>query len=49
MFIMLPRGDYWQCGLVIPKGGDAEMRGGSFDRWRDGLVALKPALRDAYA
>ena len=49
MFLMLPRGDYWQCGHVIPKDGDAEMRAGNFDRWRDGLVALKPALRDAFA
>jgi 2-polyprenyl-6-methoxyphenol hydroxylase-like FAD-dependent oxidoreductase len=47
--ILLPRGDYWQAGHVIPKGGDARLRAGSFDRWRDDLVALKPELREPFA
>jgi 2-polyprenyl-6-methoxyphenol hydroxylase-like FAD-dependent oxidoreductase len=47
--ILLPRGDYWQAGHVIPKGGDARLRAGSFERWRDDLVGLKPELRDAFA
>lgn len=45
--ILLPRGDYWQAGHVIPKGGDAALRAGSFQRWRDDLAALKPELREA--
>src|SRR5205823_12227027 len=26
VFVMLDRGDYWQCGYVIPKGGIDEVR-----------------------
>ena len=25
LFVMLDRGDYWQCAFVIPKGGFAEL------------------------
>ncbi len=49
MLVLLPRGDYWQAGHVIAKGADAKLRAGSFERWRDDLVALKPELRDAFA
>jgi 2-polyprenyl-6-methoxyphenol hydroxylase-like FAD-dependent oxidoreductase len=47
--VLLPRGDYWQAGHVIPKGADARLRAGSFERWRDDLVAMKPELREAFA
>ncbi len=49
MLILLPRGDYWQTGHVVAKGGDARLRAGSFERWRDDLVALKPGLKDSFA
>mgnify|MGYP003693745409 CR=1 FL=1 len=26
LFVMLDRGDYWQCAFVIPKGGFDELR-----------------------
>ncbi len=48
MLVLLPRGDYWQAGQVIPKGADAKLRSGSFERWRDDLAALKPELREAF-
>ena len=28
IFVMLNRGDYWQCAFVIPKGGHDRVRGG---------------------
>ncbi len=44
MLVLLPRGDYWQCGHVIPKGGDAALRTGDFQAFRARLAALKPEL-----
>jgi 2-polyprenyl-6-methoxyphenol hydroxylase-like FAD-dependent oxidoreductase len=40
MFVMIPRGDYWQCALVIAKGG--------FDAIRaEGITAFHQRLRTA--
>jgi len=44
--VMLDRGDYWQLGYVIPKGSAAEMRAAGLDRFREGLAATTPFLRD---
>ena len=49
MLVLLPRGDYWQAGHVVPKGADAKLRAGSFEGWRGDLVAMKPELREAFA
>ena len=46
MLVLLPRGDYWQCGHVIPKGGDAALRSGDFAAFRARLTALKPELAE---
>lgn len=43
-FIMLNRGDYWQCAFVIPKGGFNELRRKGLEAFRLAIVALKPAL-----
>jgi 2-polyprenyl-6-methoxyphenol hydroxylase-like FAD-dependent oxidoreductase len=40
IFIMLDRGDYWQCALVIPKGGYDVVRAGGFDTFRQTLSAM---------
>ena len=45
--VLLPRGDYWQVGHVIPKGADATLRAGSFEDFRATLAALKPDLTGA--
>ena len=37
-FIMLYRGDYWQCALIIPKGGFATMKA-------EGLTGFRARLR----
>ncbi len=44
MLVLLPRGDYWQCGHVIRKGGDAALRAGPIGALRDRLAALRPEL-----
>jgi 2-polyprenyl-6-methoxyphenol hydroxylase-like FAD-dependent oxidoreductase len=46
LFVMLDRGDYWQCAYVIPKGGFAALRCKGLDAFRQDLVMLNPALAD---
>lgn len=40
LFVMLYRGDYWQCAMIIPKGGFAEIRA-------QGLSGFQARLRTA--
>jgi 2-polyprenyl-6-methoxyphenol hydroxylase-like FAD-dependent oxidoreductase len=42
IFIMLQRGDYWQCAYVIPKGDDAKVRAAGLDAFRKAVGALLP-------
>ena len=42
IFIMLNRGDYWQCAFVIPKGGDAKVRAAGLDAFRKSVGTLLP-------
>jgi 2-polyprenyl-6-methoxyphenol hydroxylase-like FAD-dependent oxidoreductase len=46
LFVMLDRGDYWQCAYVIPKGGFESLRARGIEAFRKDLVALDPALED---
>jgi 2-polyprenyl-6-methoxyphenol hydroxylase-like FAD-dependent oxidoreductase len=46
IFIMLDRGDYWQCGYVIPKGGIDEVRGRGLEAFRQGIAESAPWLHD---
>jgi 2-polyprenyl-6-methoxyphenol hydroxylase-like FAD-dependent oxidoreductase len=46
IFVMLNRGDYWQCAFVIPKGGFDRIHGGGLPALRDEIGALVPFLRD---
>jgi len=46
IFVMLDRGDYWQCGLVIRKGGFAEIQRRGIEALRADIVQLNPFLRD---
>jgi 2-polyprenyl-6-methoxyphenol hydroxylase-like FAD-dependent oxidoreductase len=46
LFVMLDRGDYWQCAYVIPKGGFEALRAQGIEAFRADLVALNPALAD---
>lgn len=46
VFIMVDRGEYWQCGYVIPKGAAEEMRSRGIDKFREQIVNLAPFLAD---
>jgi len=46
LFVMIDRGDYWQCAYVIPKGGFDEVRRKGLDAFRRSLVEINPALSD---
>jgi 2-polyprenyl-6-methoxyphenol hydroxylase-like FAD-dependent oxidoreductase len=45
IFITLNRGDYWQCGYVIPKGQLDEIRRRGLDAFREGVARLVPFAR----
>jgi 2-polyprenyl-6-methoxyphenol hydroxylase-like FAD-dependent oxidoreductase len=40
MFVMLYRGDYWQCALVIPKGGNDAIRAEGLAKFRARLKSI---------
>ncbi len=42
IFVMLNRGDYWQCAFVIPKGGDASVRAAGLEAFRRSVGTLLP-------
>ena len=46
LIAMLNRGDYWQCGYVIPKGSLERIRGMGLGAFRDAVTRLAPFLRD---
>ena len=46
LFVMLDRGDYWQCAFVIPKGGFDDLRRRGLPAFRQAIVELNPALAD---
>jgi 2-polyprenyl-6-methoxyphenol hydroxylase-like FAD-dependent oxidoreductase len=45
-FVMLDRGDYWQCGLVIGKGGFDRIRQQGIEAFRERIGAIVPFMRD---
>jgi 2-polyprenyl-6-methoxyphenol hydroxylase-like FAD-dependent oxidoreductase len=47
IFITLNRGDYWQCGYVIPKGQFEQMRRQEFETFRAAIVRLAPYAKDS--
>ena len=46
IFIMLNRGDYWQCGFVIPKGSRDQPQGRGLQAFRDAVAQLAPFMAD---
>jgi 2-polyprenyl-6-methoxyphenol hydroxylase-like FAD-dependent oxidoreductase len=46
IFVLIDREDYWQCGLVIHKGGFEEMRNEGFEAFRRLVIRLAPLLSD---
>ena len=46
ILVTIDRGDVWQCGYVIAKGGDAALRAHGLDGFCDRVATLMPALRE---
>jgi 2-polyprenyl-6-methoxyphenol hydroxylase-like FAD-dependent oxidoreductase len=46
VFVMIDRGDYWQCAFVIPKGGFADVKARGLDAFRTDVARVAPFLRD---
>lgn len=46
VFVMIYRKDYWQCGLVIPKGAADALRQRGIEKFREEIANLQPFLRD---
>ncbi|HEX9395916.1 MAG TPA: FAD-dependent oxidoreductase [Burkholderiales bacterium] len=42
IFVIINRGEYWQCGYVIPKGGTAEVHRAGLAAFHAGIVRLLP-------
>jgi 2-polyprenyl-6-methoxyphenol hydroxylase-like FAD-dependent oxidoreductase len=46
IFVLINRGDYWQCGYVIPKGSFDEVRRGGLEPFRAQLARTMPPFAD---
>lgn len=46
VFVMLDRGDYWQCGFVVPKGGIEALKQAGLGALRRQITRVVPFLSD---
>ncbi len=46
IFIMLNRGNYWQCGFVIPKGSRAQLQAKGLPAFRTAIAEVAPFVAD---
>jgi 2-polyprenyl-6-methoxyphenol hydroxylase-like FAD-dependent oxidoreductase len=46
IFIMINRGEYWQCGYVIPKGSVETVHARGLETFRNGVATLAPFAAD---
>jgi len=49
IFVMIARGDYFQCGYVVAKGAFAAIRSRGLDALRDSIARMVPLLADRVA
>src|SRR5438477_4192484 len=49
LLVLLDRGDYWQCGFVIPKGGFDEIKTRGLAHFQNDIVSFAGFLRDRVA
>jgi 2-polyprenyl-6-methoxyphenol hydroxylase-like FAD-dependent oxidoreductase len=49
LLVLLDRGDYWQCGFVIPKGGFDEIKARGLQQLQNNIVSFAGFLRDRMA
>ena len=47
--MLLDRGDYWQCGFVIPKGGFDDIKARGLQQLQNDIVSFAGFLRDRVA
>ncbi len=45
-FVMIDRGDYWQCGYVVRKGSFAEVKAQGIDAFRAAVSSVSPLPAD---
>ena len=45
-FVLIDRGDYWQCGYVVRKGAFAEMKAKGLETFRERVADVCPLPRD---
>lgn len=41
-FVMVDRGDYWQCGYVVRKGSFAQLKAAGLDSFRKAVASVSP-------
>jgi 2-polyprenyl-6-methoxyphenol hydroxylase-like FAD-dependent oxidoreductase len=46
VFVMIDRGDYWQCAFVISKGGFDEVKRRGLEALREDVARVAPFMRD---
>jgi 2-polyprenyl-6-methoxyphenol hydroxylase-like FAD-dependent oxidoreductase len=44
--VMIDRGDYWQCGFVIPKGTIDRLRAAGLEAFRADVTSVVPSIAD---
>jgi 2-polyprenyl-6-methoxyphenol hydroxylase-like FAD-dependent oxidoreductase len=49
ILVLINRGDYWQCGYVIPKGSVERIHGAGLEAFRDEVAKLAPFAADRRA
>jgi 2-polyprenyl-6-methoxyphenol hydroxylase-like FAD-dependent oxidoreductase len=49
LLVLIDRGDYWQCGYVIPKGGFDQIKARGLPTFHDDLAEMVDFLRDRVA
>lgn len=46
VMVMVNRGDYWQCGYVIPKGSLDRLKEQGLEKFHEDILTVAPFLRD---
>lgn len=46
IFILINRGEHWQCGFVIAKGSASQVRANGIESFQEAVAALAPFARD---
>ena len=45
ILVLIPRGDYFQCGFVVPKGGAEELQAKGLDAFKRSIETMAPAMQ----